>query len=73
MPTVCGRGLIGQSAAQIVTQNVSRQQRWLDGFRTARGIVGDAQHATATTRRGVKTNVVLVVTPTLSSHSAERG
>ena len=37
------------------------------------GIVGNAQHATATALRGMIPSVMLVVSPSLSTHSAWRG
>ena len=46
---------------------------WLNGCRDCLEIVGNAQHAAATTRRNVKPGVLLVVPSTLSTHAARRG
>ena len=43
---------------------------WLE---TAARFVGNAQHATATTQRGMRPRVLLGVSPTLSTHGARRG
>ena len=51
--------LIGQSAARIDFQScVLQQQGWLDRCEDCLGIVGNAQHATATAPRGTRPGVI---------------
>ena len=43
---------------------------WLE---TASAFVGNARRATATARRGMRPSVLLIVSPSLSTHGAGRG
>ena len=47
-------------------------RNWLDGGQDCLEIAGNAQHATATTRRDMRPSVLLVVSSTLFSHAAGR-
>ena len=66
-PAASDNDLTGQSLARIVFKIASRQQGWLDGCQDCLGIVGNAQHATASTRRDVISSAVLVMSLTLST------
>ena len=64
--------LIGQSDARIDIQSYSSKAK-RDRCHDCLGMVGNAQPATTSARRGVRPAVLLVVPPTLPTHTARRG